>query len=75
MSYNLKKKIEKPVDQCPNIRARRNTNIQYDRYTCAKEGVKEIREAKTYNIAANYTSQRLVIKLIWDEAFSANFKH
>ncbi len=66
--------------QCCDIRSVYNdtskyTNTQYDRYLSAKDVLKEIREDKIGNIVNNFTSQSLVIKAMWEEAFAENVKH
>ena len=53
----------------------KHTNTQYDQYLSAKDVLKEIREDKIGNIVNNFTSQSLVIKAIWEEAFAENVKH
>ena len=66
--------------KCCDIRSVHNdtskdTNIQYDRYLSAKEALKEIRKDKIGNMVTNFTSQSLVIKAMWEEAFAENVKH
>ncbi|CAB3997967.1 Hypothetical predicted protein [Paramuricea clavata] len=46
-----------------------NTNVQYDRYLKPKEVIQEIRAEKVANITYNLTSQSLIIKSLWNEAF------
>jgi hypothetical protein len=53
----------------------KHTNTQYDRYLSAKDVLKETREDKIGNIVNNFTSQSLVIKAMWEEAFAENVKH
>ena len=53
----------------------KDTNIQYDRHLSAKDTLKEIRKDKIGNMVTNFTSQSLVIKAMWEEAFSENVKH
>ena len=53
----------------------KDTNIQYDRYLRAKDALKEIRKDKIGNMVTNFTSQSLVIKAMWQEAFAENVKH
>ena len=66
--------------KCCDIRFAHNetskdTNIQYDRYLSAKEALKEIWKDKIGNMVTNVTSQSLVIKAMWEEAFTENVKH
>ena len=61
--------------KCCDIRSVHNDNIQYDRYLSAKEALKEIRKDEIGNMITNFTSQSLVIKAMWEEAFAENVKH
>ena len=59
---------------CPDIRqvyeaSSTNTNVQYDRYLKPKEVIREIRAEKVENIQNHLTSQSLVTKSLWKEAF------
>ena len=59
---------------CPDIHqvyeaSSTNTNVQYDRHLKPKEVIREIRAEKVENIKNHLTSQSLVIKSLWKEAF------
>jgi hypothetical protein len=46
-----------------------NTYVQYDRFLKPKEVIQEILAEKVANITHNLTSQSLIIKSFWNEAF------
>jgi hypothetical protein len=48
--------------------------VQYDGFSTAKQVAKEIRKDKIFNIESKLTSQSLVIKSIWRDAFQGTAK-
>ena len=48
---------------------------RYFNYLSAKDALNEIRKDKIGNMVTNFTSQSLVIKAMWEEAFAENVKH